>query len=677
MQSRTAFRRFSCPRLEMLEERRLLTAVAGEYLFYNGSSFDNNDPAIDAADDGAIAPDKSAFLSQIQYSPVQLTTNLTFDSEPRVYGDKLVWQGRGGTDGGTDDEIFYYDGVTITQLTQNTVPDRFPEISALGIAWERGSGTGQEVIFWNGSETILTDNSVFDGNASLSDNRLSWERGSSTALEIWSWDGVNPPANISNNSVVDVLPYANGDNTVWVTDSVPNRKVLLNDGVSNTIVGVSSFSIEDPRMDGPNSIAWESFKAGTSNDREIYYYDGAIVQRLSTNSFPDFDPQVSGNHVTWWGGVFNDFQIYLYDGATVREISTGIRNQFPQIDGQYVVWQGYDGTDDEIFLWDGYKVTQLTDNALSDTSPKIDGNHIVWQQSIPSSGNSQEIIHTYFTQETSSFDNVSSYTRGINGIMVDLADLPPGTELTADDFQFRVGNDNSPGSWSAAPAPSGVTIRGGAGDGGSDRVTITWESGAIKNTWLQVIVEGNDSAGGFNINTGLAKSHIFYFGSKIGDSGSSPGPDSFDTTTVDAAQVFASLGGGRPITDLHDYNRDGQVSTTDAAQVFANLGSIVRLYLGPEAPPEALTLVAAATLPASDSGLAFAFNAKNKLSVAKADCLQEPAIARTAIAPQAVDAIVRQLADDAKGLRSRVAIRSAQLADAASEATDELLSALI
>jgi hypothetical protein len=304
--------------------------------------------------------------------------------------------------------------------------------------------------------------------------------------------------------------------------------------------------------------------------------------------------------------VFNDFQIYLYDGSTVREISTGIRNQFPQIDGQYVVWQGYDGNDDEIFLWDGYKVTQLTDNAVGDTAPKIDGNHIVWQQSNPSDGNTQEIVHTYITHETSSFANVSSYSRGINGIMVDLADLPEGVELTADDFQFRVGNNNSPESWAAAPAPTAITIRGGAGEGGSDRVTITWANGAIKNTWLEVIVAGNDSAGGFNTNTGLAKSHIFYLGNKIADSGTSPSADSFETTSTDAAQVFAAIGPGRPITDLRDYNRDGKVTSTDAAIVFANIGSITRLNL---APPSAEFAVATGAVPTiADSLSASAFD---------------------------------------------------------------------
>jgi hypothetical protein len=467
-----------------------------------------------------------------------------------------------------------------------------------------------------------------------------------------------------------------------VTDSVPSRKVLLHDGANTTIVGVSTFSIEDPRMDGPSSIAWESFKAGTTNDREIYYYNGLIVQRLSTNSFPDFDPQVSGNHVAWWGGVFNDFQIYLYDGATVREISTGIRNQFPQIDGQYVVWQGYDGTDDEIFLWDGYKVTQLTDNTLNDTSPKIDGNHIVWQAAISGNGNSQEIIHTYFTQETATFANVSSYSRGINGIMVDLADLPPGTELTADDFQFRVGNNNSPQSWVAAPAPTGLTIRGGAGEGGSDRVTITWATGAIKNTWLQVIVEGNDSAGAFNTNTGLTQSHIFYYGSKVADSGTSPGANTFDTTSTDAAQVFATIGAGKPITDLRDYNRDGQVTSTDAAIVFANNGSIVRLELGISTPLPAIALAAPAIGKLPDPGLAFAITAKCQPATVQRAANQSSAAGRTELAPRVIDLMARHLAEEARGLRSRLTNRGedladAALADAAFEVAEDLLDALL
>src|SRR5205085_11330617 len=46
---------------------------------------------------------------------------------------------------------------------------------------------------------------------------------------------------------------------------------------------------------------------------------------------------------------------------------------------------------------------------------------------------------------TATFANYTSYYRGINGIMVDVAGLA-GTP-TAGDFTFRIGNDDSPGAW--------------------------------------------------------------------------------------------------------------------------------------------------------------------------------------------------------------------------------------
>ena len=183
--------------------------------------------------------------------------------------------------------------------------------------------------------------------------------------------------------------------------------------------------------------------------------------------------------------------------------------------------------------------------------------------------------------------SVSSYTRGINGLIIDVA----GNHgpLSVSDFTFRSGNNNAPQSWAAAPLPTSILVRAGEGVGGSDRVHLVWNDGAIVNTWLEVIVAGNDTVGGFNTNTGLAASDVFFWGSKVADSGTSPGASTFQTTSTDAAQVFAAIGAGKPITDLRDYNRDGQVTSTDAASVFASIGNITRLNIGAGGPfaPEA------------------------------------------------------------------------------------------
>ena len=58
------------------------------------------------------------------------------------------------------------------------------------------------------------------------------------------------------------------------------------------------------------------------------------------------------------------------------------------------------------------------------------------------------------------FANVSSYSKGINGIMVDIAGSHPS--ITAADFIFQVGNNNAPSTWAMADAPIAVSVRAGA-----------------------------------------------------------------------------------------------------------------------------------------------------------------------------------------------------------------------
>jgi hypothetical protein len=176
--------------------------------------------------------------------------------------------------------------------------------------------------------------------------------------------------------------------------------------------------------------------------------------------------------------------------------------------------------------------------------------------------------------------NVTSYTRGINGIMVDLIHGIDYSGITASDFVFKVGNNNAPSGWAAAPAPSAISVIPGGGVGGSDRVEITWATGVIKNQWLEVQVLAT-------ANTGLTTTDVHFWGNKIGDSASTSPATLFETTSTDAAQVNATIGAGKPITDLRDYNRDGAVTSTDAAVVFANIGNIVRINIpvgGPFAP---------------------------------------------------------------------------------------------
>ena len=141
--------------------------------------------------------------------------------------------------------------------------------------------------------------------------------------------------------------------------------------------------------------------------------------------------------------------------------------------------------------------------------------------------------------QTATFSNVSSYALGINGITVDVANLPAGT-LTAADFNFAVGGatslDVDPSLWSANPVPVPVSITAfpGAGTGGSTRIEIIFATAAIRNKWIQVTVKAT-------ANTGLTSPDVFYFGNLVAESGNGPTPV-LAVTNSDILNVRAAAG---------------------------------------------------------------------------------------------------------------------------------------
>jgi glucose/arabinose dehydrogenase len=157
--------------------------------------------------------------------------------------------------------------------------------------------------------------------------------------------------------------------------------------------------------------------------------------------------------------------------------------------------------------------------------------------------------------QTATFENYTSYSRGINGIVIDIAGLKNDVEFAPTDFQFQVGNSNDSDTWSVAPAPASVSTR--AGPGGTKRALIIWPDNAIQNQWLQVTVKANAT-------TSLRNADSFFFGNAIGESGNS---------NADALVTAIDQSGARnnprsfpdfaEIDNPYDFNRDGLVSSID------------------------------------------------------------------------------------------------------------------
>ena len=186
---------------------------------------------------------------------------------------------------------------------------------------------------------------------------------------------------------------------------------------------------------------------------------------------------------------------------------------------------------------------------------------------------------------TATFQNYTSYVRGINGIIVDINSLAttPTLATIGDFFEFRVGNSNDfANGFSTAPTPIEIDVRVGEGDGGSDRVTIVWADNAIENQWLEVTVLANAS-------TGLVTEDIHYWGNIIGEVGNQSGNTLVNAT--DQGQTrdnFTLIFQNEAIESAFDFNRDGLTNATDQGIARDNFTMIFQgvNLISPPAPPQ-------------------------------------------------------------------------------------------
>jgi ELWxxDGT repeat protein len=181
---------------------------------------------------------------------------------------------------------------------------------------------------------------------------------------------------------------------------------------------------------------------------------------------------------------------------------------------------------------------------------------------------------------TAGFANYTGYSRGLNGLMIDLANRAGGT-LTAADFAFKVGNNNNPASWATLATAPSVSVRAGAGLGGSDRVTLIWPDGAIAKTWLQATVLAT-------ANTGLSSPDVFYFGNAVGEVGNST--SNAIVTSADESLIrinFTTGFGTVPVTSPYDIDKNRFVQASDAALSRANQTTAFTALRLIVLPPEA------------------------------------------------------------------------------------------
>ena len=346
-------------------------------------------------------------------------------------------------------------------------------------------------------------------------------------------------------------------------EPIPNGIELEHLAAPSGFIRVTLLPDEDRWM--TNIARWTVTPIGQTpvNDSFIYQRQTAWTQFAEVGGYPDgFPPGQYAVKLYDENGVLLKSGFAVVRSGQVSDLQDSLEEGPPQVVARQLFYNNssYDGNN--------AAASSADDNAIAtDKIPYL-----------PGSG-------------PATFANVSSYSKGINGVMVDISGSHPS--ITAADFIFRVGNNNSPSSWATANAPSNVLVRTGAGVGGSDRVEIVWSSGAPIKQWLEVIVKANANTGlAQNANLPLGQADVFFFGNAVGDSGLG---DSVLNATVDATDEDAVrahshvLGNNLAVTNVYDFNRDGKVHAIDQAIARSNgtNNSTALKFLNIGSPPAA------------------------------------------------------------------------------------------
>ncbi len=175
------------------------------------------------------------------------------------------------------------------------------------------------------------------------------------------------------------------------------------------------------------------------------------------------------------------------------------------------------------------------------------------------------------TPQTTSFANVSSYVRGINGVVLDVAGLT-ASALRASDLTLRVAPPRvsgvvNPSTWGSAPAPNLIVVTPGT-NSSPGRIRLEWADNEIQNTWLQVIVKAS-------VNTGLTTPAVFYLGHALGEvNGVAP----YRVTVADMLAIQPAISNTIVSSNEgRDLNKDRRVTVADMIFVQTHIANTVLL----------------------------------------------------------------------------------------------------
>ncbi|WP_330202846.1 hypothetical protein [Cyanobacterium sp. Dongsha4] len=355
-------------------------------------------------------------MADFHYTIRQLTnSNIPLGaSYPVISGNNVLWQ-QFNDYASLDVGLYLYKGSgEPIEIATNTYGSNFPDIYENRIAWEAFDGDTQEIYFYNGNSVIqLTDNNLEDNKPQVSPNYViwtQWDGGDFNSHEIVIYDG--SVRKLTNDNYPDYDLRVLENNAVWIkmyrdNDPTPDDPTDLFWFNGSSIVNITEnfgHISENPHIFG-NTIVWtEKFyqyngPGDVEIQREFYRYNGSDRTLIDVKNARGYEQLSNINGVDIEYMIDEDFILHDY-GRGVYFYDTSSNMITPIITSNELVFFTVEGSEDKVlihansgipnnpspidglYIYQNGSIGQLTQFTSSDTSiafdPHISGNKVVW-----------------------------------------------------------------------------------------------------------------------------------------------------------------------------------------------------------------------------------------------------------------------------------------------------------
>jgi beta propeller repeat protein len=296
-------------------------------------------------------------LSTVCIEETQITTNLSYQSDPAIYADKIVW-----CDYRNDNNDIYMYNLSAgqeTQITTNLSEQTYPAIYGDKIVWEDERNGNWDIYMYNLStrqETQITTNLSGQLFPAIYGDKIVWQDYRDFNWNLYMYNlSSGQEIRITTNTAYEEYPDIYTDKIVWQDNRNGNPDIYMYNlsARQETQITTNLSGQSDPAIYA-DKIVWCDYRNG---EPDIYMYNLSARQetQITTNLSGQSGPAIYGDKIVWQdnrnGSLNADIYIYDLSTATETQLTTEtVPQAYPAIYQNKIVWQDYRNENGDIYM---------------------------------------------------------------------------------------------------------------------------------------------------------------------------------------------------------------------------------------------------------------------------------------------------------------------------------------